>query len=218
MGLGIVGNQKLSRIRGVINMINTQVPLEDITHIPEEYHRLFMFDPTEVYNRLYNYIPKFDRHVFSHFKRRNHIEMSVIFPDKSDKTCACGCGRELTGRRRRWFSDECSSFSFTVHQIISGDANTIRRVFREVFGKESCMHCGRTDNDIPRKSFNPENEPDFHKRNKLWNREIKEMANKIHVEHITPVHKGGGGCWLGNYQLLCEDCHKQKTKNDRSTK
>ena len=91
----------------------------------------------------------------------------------------------------------------------------IRRVFYDVFGTERCLSCGRTDNDIPRKSFNPEREEDLSKRLKLWNKEIKEMANKIHVEHIIPVHKGGGGCWLGNYQLLCEDCHKEKTKLDR---
>lgn len=196
-------------------MINTQIPLEDITHIPERYHRLFMFDPKEVYDRIYDHTPDFERLTFSHFKRRNHVEMSVIFPSKEDGTCACGCGNKLTGRRRRWFSDECSWFAFTVHQIIAGDTSVIRGVFYDVFGTEKCLNCGRTDNDIPRKSFNPEYEEDLSKRLKLWNKEIKEMANKIHVEHITPVHKGGGGCWLGNYQLLCEDCHKEKTKLDR---
>lgn len=196
-------------------MVTKQIEIEDISHIPDKYHRLIMFNPEVVYERIYNYIPAFDRHTFSHYKRRNHLEMSVIFPSVEKGICACGCGNVLTGRRRRWFSDECQWFAVTVHQIISGDADTARRVFNGVFDKESCQICGRTDNDIPRKSFNPEGETDFDKRRILWNKEIKEMANKIHVEHIVPVHKGGGGCWLSNYQLLCEDCHKIKTKNDR---
>jgi len=39
-------------------------------------------------------------------------------------------------------------------------------------------------------------------------------VNAIHKDHKIPVHKGGGGCWLDNYQLLCDDCHKDKTKKD----
>lgn len=34
------------------------------------------------------------------------------------------------------------------------------------------------------------------------------------VDHIIPVKHGGGGCWLSNYQLLCNSCHKIKTKKD----
>ena len=34
------------------------------------------------------------------------------------------------------------------------------------------------------------------------------------ADHIIPVHKGGGGCTLDNYQTLCKRCHKAKTKLD----
>lgn len=199
-----------------MNVVTSQLPLEDITHIPEKYHRLFMFDPLKVYERIYNYIPQYDKHVFSHYKRRNHVEMSVIFPTVEKGVCACGCGKVLEGRRRRWATDECTRFAVDVHQIISGDTDVIRRLFREVHGDERCVTCGKSDNEIPRKEYHPEREQDLSKRTKLWNKEIKEMANKIHVEHIVPVHKGGGGCWLGNYQLMCESCHKEKTKVDRA--
>lgn len=33
------------------------------------------------------------------------------------------------------------------------------------------------------------------------------------ADHIHPVFLGGGGCDLDNYQTLCPDCHKEKTKN-----
>ncbi len=32
------------------------------------------------------------------------------------------------------------------------------------------------------------------------------------ADHIIPVHKGGGGCTLENFQTLCIKCHKEKTK------
>lgn len=34
------------------------------------------------------------------------------------------------------------------------------------------------------------------------------------ADHIIPVHKGGGACGLENFQTLCLDCHKEKTKKD----
>ncbi len=34
------------------------------------------------------------------------------------------------------------------------------------------------------------------------------------ADHIVPVHKGGGGCDLSNFQTLCEECHKNKTSKE----
>lgn len=42
-----------------------------------------------------------------------------------------------------------------------------------------------------------------------------DMANKIHLDHIVPVHQGGGCGWLNNYQFLCIHCHKEKSKKER---
>ena len=42
----------------------------------------------------------------------------------------------------------------------------------------------------------------------------------LEVDHIIEVKNGGGICWIDNYQLLCEDCHKAKTARfaaDRAT-
>ena len=192
------------------------IGIEDVTDIPEVYQRILLYNPFEVYERIYNQAsPQFTRHEFSHYKRRNTLNMAVLFPKPKSKICSCGCGKKLTGRRTRWATDDCQLFAFTVHQVISGDPSTIRELFNIATGAERCVTCGVTDNDIPRKEYRPEYETDPDKREKLWNKEIKELANKIHVEHIVPVHRGGGGCWLGNYQLMCEDCHKRKTKLDR---
>ncbi len=41
------------------------------------------------------------------------------------------------------------------------------------------------------------------------------MGEPLQVDHIVPVHQGGGGRWLNNYNLLCVPCHKEKTARDR---
>lgn len=35
------------------------------------------------------------------------------------------------------------------------------------------------------------------------------------ADHIVPVHRGGGGCGLDNFQTLCPGCHKEKTIRER---
>lgn len=54
-------------------------------------------------------------------------------------------------------------------------------------------------------------------RDKLYERD-KGFCKKCGVEsknwdadHIIPVHLGGGGCGLDNFQTLCKDCHLEKT-------
>ena len=34
----------------------------------------------------------------------------------------------------------------------------------------------------------------------------------LEVDHIIPISMGGSVCELGNMQLLCRECHDQKTK------
>ncbi|GEM_PF-1384377 len=34
------------------------------------------------------------------------------------------------------------------------------------------------------------------------------------ADHIIPVNGGGGGSWLSNFQFLCKECHKIKTRQD----
>lgn len=36
----------------------------------------------------------------------------------------------------------------------------------------------------------------------------------LEMDHIVPVKFGGGGCWLNNYQWLCNKCHRLKTNKD----
>ena len=42
-----------------------------------------------------------------------------------------------------------------------------------------------------------------------------ETGIDTQIDHIIPVHAGGGLCWLSNLRPLCIPCHKEKTKADR---
>lgn len=41
--------------------------------------------------------------------------------------------------------------------------------------------------------------------------EVFEAGHSPYVPH--PVEEGGGACGLENFQTLCDDCHKTKTKD-----
>lgn len=163
--------------------------------IDEKFRRVITCDPNPYFQLAYS-IPE-----FSHYKRRNSVGMETIFPQPNKNICACGCGKKLPKRRKRWASDQCRDFAFYITQIIIGDAQIIRTVMRELYS-EQCFICGKSDNDfqIPE---NPTKSLQY------------EMATKIHLDHIIPVHQGGGSLWLDNYQFLCIDCHKKKSKEER---
>lgn len=181
--------------------MNAQLNIEDITHIDERYHRLIMFDPAEVYERLYSYTANYDRRQFSHYKRFNSLDMAVLFPTLTKGICACGCNRALEGKSRRWFSKECSKFASSVFDVICGRSESIRFYLREINGGYNCESCGIDEKQA----------------HDLYFRETKSgiVNSCIHLDHIIPVHQGGGGCWLSNYQFLCVGCHKEKTKRER---
>lgn len=128
------------------------------------------------------------------FKRSQSISFELLFPKKKDGYCDCGCGQKLTGKRTRYASNDCCLFTQSVWGILSGHSEIISKFLKLKFKNWACCNCGVMD------KF----------------KELKNglVVNCIHKDHIMPVHKGGGGCWLDNYQLLCDDCHKDKTKKD----
>jgi 5-methylcytosine-specific restriction endonuclease McrA len=59
------------------------------------------------------------------------LSMSHLYPDYGDGLCGCGCGRPLTGRRRRWASDECQQYALSRFLVIKGDVSEIRKQVEE---------------------------------------------------------------------------------------
>lgn len=115
------------------------------------------------------------------FKRyQSGLPMETLFPIRTDGLCACGCGRRLTGKKRRWATKDCTVKAVNYFKIVKGDGKTIRHAL-QLRDKGVCACCGVKTID--------------------WD-----------ADHIVPVFKGGGGCDLDNFQTLCKQCHKAKTK------
>jgi 5-methylcytosine-specific restriction endonuclease McrA len=151
--------------------------------------RILNYDPCDAYGRIAQTANPFKR-----IQTRREISLEQLFPKKKDGICDCGCGRALTGRQRRWATDDCSLFTWYVYAIIAGRRTEIRRCLRAYYGRK-CGGCLK----MPL-------------RYKMAN---GRMRSGIEFDHIVPVHKGGGACWLSNYRPLCTDCHKVKTGADR---
>jgi 5-methylcytosine-specific restriction endonuclease McrA len=144
--------------------------------------RVLQFDPSNVPNQ---FMPK-------PYKRHQFVSIGNLFPD-IDGLCSCGCGKELTGRRSRWATNDCQNYAVAVRFILAGHTNTIKRYMRLYYGWK-CSQCGCSD--------------------KGHEMGANGTVAWIKIDHIVPVKHGGGACWLSNYQLLCHDCHTGKTNND----
>lgn len=128
------------------------------------------------------------------FKRQQSISFELLFPKKRDGFCDCGCGKPLEGKRTRYSTEECSKFAQGVWGVLCGHTQTLDLFLNIKFKHWACCRCDIMD------------------KYKVYKNGL--VVNAIQKDHIIPVHKGGGGCWLDNYQLLCDDCHKEKTKKD----
>lgn len=194
--------------------------LDDLKGINKRYHKILTFNPKEVYKVL--------KAKVNPFKRKNRISTAEVFKNING-LCACGCGKKLQGRRRRWATDDCSKFTFLVISIINGDTSVIRPIIVELYGGEKCLKCNRKDSDferildLPKVNWRNKNKKEFATELKQYNRAVHDMASKIHLDHIIPVSQGGGGCWLNNFQFLCNNsdkhdlgCHNIKSREERN--
>lgn len=77
------------------------------------------------------------------FSRRYQagLRLSDLFPERQDGLCACGCQKELTGRKRRWASEVCRNNALNDFLIVKGDSYTIRA---NIFERDGgyCRCCG----------------------------------------------------------------------------
>jgi len=140
--------------------------------------RVFFFDPTPLYERIN------EANLLNPYQRQCTVSISFLFENKDNK-CACGCGKELTGRQKRWATKECNDFAFAVFAIIGGYTNTLRQYRNLFIGGYKCEICGEPEHYEP-----------------------------VELDHIYPVKFGGGGGWLSNYQFKCKKCHREKTNKD----
>jgi 5-methylcytosine-specific restriction endonuclease McrA len=164
-------------------MIFEQLQTKEVRPCKDYQLRVLFLDPKPIYDRI----------SVDYFARVQSVSIGDMFPVNGN-ICGCGCGAEITGRRRRWATDECKYFAQAVWGIVNGHSEIISSYLNLYNGVIACVECGLT--------------------NAYMEYANRLCVNSIHKDHKIPVCKGGGGCWLSNYQHLCDTCHKQKTKND----
>jgi len=96
--------------------------------------------------------------------------------------CDCGCGQTKIAGRR-CASSKCSGVFYDVAEMIARQGKTLLLFLAKLRGPK-CELC----NHEPR------------------------LMGSLEIDHILEVNDGGGMCWIDNYQLLCSNCHKAKTK------
>ena len=158
------------------------------------HNRIMFFDPTDIYKEIGNLVDPYSR-------RQPKVGMAHLFHNEG-KICACGCGKELTGRKTRWATKECGDFASRIYFIITGDTQTIKFYLEKYYGNK-CVRCNRTETQI----FD-EDVRELPKSN------MRAWRSVLEVDHVIAVKNGGGGSWLKNYQLLCFNCHLEKTNED----
>lgn len=72
--------------------------------------------------------------------------MEDLFPTRNDGICSCGCGRKPTGRKKKWFSKDCSRKALLTFYIVKGDNKAIREI---LFSRDQgyCRSCGVYDDN-----------------------------------------------------------------------
>lgn len=151
--------------------------------------RVLAYDPRPAYARIAETLDPFKR-----LQVRANLNLALLFPKKGDGICDCGCGVALTGRQRRWAHPDCAEMAWWVYAVIAGRRDETRACLKAYWGT-ACVVCG----GVPMK----------------LKKRRKRMSSAIEWDHAVPVHRGGGGCWLGNWRPLCNGCHKEKTSSDR---
>lgn len=76
------------------------------------------------------------------FKRyQSGLRLVDLYPLRKDNKCACGCGKELPPRKRRWHSLRCQEKAVISFFIVKGNNQVIRE---KVFERDGgyCNSCG----------------------------------------------------------------------------
>lgn len=102
--------------------------------------RVLFFNPESIYEIIT------ERNLINPFSRHPSVSQYDLFPQPDKTICSCGCGVKLTGRQKRWASDDCRWFAGQVWMIIAGYPETISRYRSYISGHYDCEECGDTLN------------------------------------------------------------------------
>lgn len=85
--------------------------------------------------------------MLDNFRRyQKGLTIEHLFPTSSENLCACGCGKELPKRKRKWHGEDCKRKALNFFYIIKGDTDVIRRNLYNL-DKGFCRDCGVYSSD-----------------------------------------------------------------------
>ena len=163
----LAGKENGNIILGVSVAIPVALPFKKLKLRHAWQTRVMFFSPEAIYERV-NIKP------FSRIQA--HLSFKDMFPDKQNGKCSCGCEALLTGRRRRWASEDCTRFACAVWAIIDGQAGVLEYYVRRYNGKK-CAICGsrqdlKVDHIVPVK----------HGGGGCWLSNFQLLCHTCHVE------------------------------------
>jgi len=138
---------------------------------------------------------------------------------KVEDMCAwCGVVK-VPDRRRKYCSLSCSHSSSCHFYPQSNASKAWILVNRQSC---ACAGCGLSYEeellDRARKvfaSWNKNYAPEWPRERVTYWRLGYGTGDKIQVDHVIPIHKGGAGVGLDNIQILCFECHVRKSADER---
>ncbi len=148
--------------------------------------------------------------------RKRHAIVSSVYRTRKqpDGSYLCSvCGKPLTGRARRYCSNECMDVAY----IATNPAWARRKVHER--DKGVCARCGVDTEKLERilssltGSCAAEDWTEWRDYRDALQKEMGfTMLHMWEMDHKVPVVEGGGLCGLEALQTLCIPCHRAETK------
>lgn len=157
------------------------------------------------------------------FKKLRNANLAALRIKGADLCCWCNVGK-IIKPNRRYCSDGCVSSAFAYCNPNTPTAKGYILMQRQ---QCACAGCGTLyEKHIISKVINylkERDERNSDERRKelglmLWPDKtpytyiFHNTGWFIQVDHIHPIFRGGSGIGLHNIQVLCIDCHKEKTR------
>jgi 5-methylcytosine-specific restriction endonuclease McrA len=149
----------------------------------------------------------------------------------NDGKCAWCNVNKIEGNRRKYCSKACVSSCFMFRYPQSPQSKAWVLINRQSC---ACTVCGISHEDwviervARRREFNERCVENWEKASERYKRTYERPSpdvtyyqigynsgDRLHVDHVIPIHLGGTGIGFENIQIICVACHREKTRREK---
>lgn len=134
----------------------------------------------------------------------------------------CWCNEaELPTKRHRYCGGLCSESAY----IFCYPQSYMSKGYHLMKQGWACRYCGLLFDDLVESAIKRRLQTLREYKDEPWANKITlpgilaaigvKAAAKMDMDHIKPIFKGGIGLGIRNHQVICRNCHKQKTISER---